>query len=249
VKPIVMVTRTIASSTISATGNHDVGWSTVSGVVPPNSSALGRRQLSAWWAEGKRVDVAVYEAILRTPTPSLDRGMSRLTQAANYSRLWLGSAAILAVTRGGRGRRAAVVGLASVAATSAVANLVVKPLGRRRRPDSSAAPADRRAPMPASSSFPSGHAASAFAFATGVGTVLPGDSIPIRALATVVAYSRVHTGVHYPADVIAGGFLGTTLAQLTTRALDRWLDPPVRDARGRVRPPRTHAGASTASLI
>jgi undecaprenyl-diphosphatase len=184
-----------------------------------------RRRPAAWWVDIQRVDVAVYDAIIHTATPSLDRRVSRLTQAADYSRLWLGSAAILAATRGGQGRRAAVVGLASVAATSAVANLVTKPLGRRRRPDASEAPAARRAPMPGSTSFPSGHAASAFAFATGVGCVLPCEAIPIRALAAVVAYSRVHTGVHYPADVIAGALLGTTLAQITARALERWSGP------------------------
>ena len=184
-----------------------------------NSLAPGGHQLSAWWVEAQRVDVAVYEAILRTPTPSLDRKMNRLTQAADYSRLWLGTAAMLAVTRGAPGRRAAVTGLASIAVSSAVANLLIKPLSRRGRPDSSDAPPDRRAPMPASTSFPSGHAASAFAFATGVGSVLPADSIPIRALSTVVAYSRVHTGVHYPADVVAGAFLGSTLAQITARVV------------------------------
>jgi membrane-associated phospholipid phosphatase len=182
-----------------------------------------RRQLSAWWVEAKRVDVAVYEAILRTPTPNLDTEMRRLTQAADYSRLWLGSAAILAATRGRQGRRAAVTGLASVGVTSAVANLAIKPLGRRSRPDPSGAPAGRRAPMPASSSFPSGHSASAFAFATGVGSILPVEAIPIRAVTTAVAYSRVHTGVHYPADIIAGAFLGSTLAQITSRVLNRWL--------------------------
>jgi membrane-associated phospholipid phosphatase len=194
----------------------------LSGVSATRPLASRRHQLSAWWVEAQRVDVAVYEAILHTPTPNLDRNMSRLTQAADYSRLWLGSAAILAATRGGRGRRAAVTGLASVAVTSAVANLVIKPLGRRPRPDPSQAPADRHAPMPASTSFPSGHSASAFAFATGVGSVLPLESIPIRALTTTVAYSRVHTGVHYPGDVVAGAFLGTTLAQITARGLDRW---------------------------
>ena len=50
--------------------------------------------------------------------------------------------------------------------------------------------ASRRARVPGSSSFPSGHAASAFAFATGVGSVLPVEAIPIRALASLVAYSR-----------------------------------------------------------
>jgi membrane-associated phospholipid phosphatase len=179
------------------------------------------RGARAWLIDAERVDVAVYAAIAETSTPCLDRHMSRLTQAADRSRLWLGSAAILAATRGQRGRRAALAGLASTLVTSAVVNLLLKPLGRRRRPDQSSLPAARRAPIPASTSFPSGHAASGFAFATGVGSVLAKDAIPIRALATAVAYSRVHTGLHYPADAIAGAFLGTTLAQLTVRALDR----------------------------
>jgi undecaprenyl-diphosphatase len=186
------------------------------------SRSRARPRLPAWFVDARRVDVAVYDAILHTATPSLDKYMRALTQAANYSRLWIGSAAILATTRRARARPAAATGLASVGVTSAVANLLVKPLGRRRRPDSSEAPAARRAPMPDSTSFPSGHSAAAFAFATGVGGVLPRDAIPIRALASVVAYSRVHTGVHYPADVIAGALLGSTLAQITTRALDHW---------------------------
>ena len=179
------------------------------------------RGAGAWLRDAERVDAAVYAAIAETSTPCLDRPLSRLTQAADRSRLWLGSAAILAATRGRRGRRAALMGLASTLVTSAAVNLLLKPLGSRRRPDQSNLAAARRAPMPASTSFPSGHSASAFAFATGVGSVLPRDAIPIRALATVVAYSRVHTGVHYPGDAIAGALLGTTLAQLTVRALDR----------------------------
>lgn len=147
--------------------------------------------------------------------------MSNL-KAADYSRLWLGSAAILAATRRARGRRAAVSGLASVATTSVVANLVIKPLGCRRRPDQRDVPVARQAPMPGSTSFPAGRSASALAFATGVGSVLPNDAIPIRPLAAVVGYSRVHTGLHYPADAIAGALLGTTFAQATARALDRW---------------------------
>jgi undecaprenyl-diphosphatase len=39
--------------------------------------------------------------------------------------------------------------------------------------------------------------------------------------AALVAYSRVHTGVHYPEDVLAGALIGTALAQLTTHALAR----------------------------
>ena len=190
--------------------------------VAHQPSTARRRRRPAWLTEAEGIDVAVYTAITQTSTPRLDERMRRLTRAADYSRLWLGSAAILAATRGARGRRAAATGLGSLAVTSAVVNLLIKPLSRRRRPDRRGVPAARKAPMPSSTSFPSGHAASAFAFATGVGSVLPREAIPIRALAAAVAYSRVHTGVHYPADAIGGALLGTALAQLTARGLDRW---------------------------
>jgi undecaprenyl-diphosphatase len=179
--------------------------------------------LARWLEDAERVDVALYAAIARTPTPALDHAMARLSHAADYSRLSLASAAVLAATGGGRGRRAAAGGLASVAVTAGLVNLAVKPLGRRRRPDRAVeqVPVARHVRMPSSTSFPSGHSAAAFAFATGVGQVLPPAAIPLRGLAALVAYSRVHTGVHYPGDVVAGALMGTVLAQLTTHALDR----------------------------
>ena len=149
--------------------------------------------------------------------------MTRLTRAADYSRLWLATAAIMATAGGQRGRRAASSGLASVGVTAAVVNLALKPLGGRRRPDRVAeqVPLARQTRMPVSTSFPSGHSATAFAFATGVGHVLPTASIPLQGLAALVAYSRIHTGVHYPGDVLAGALSGTILARLTAHALDR----------------------------
>ena len=176
-----------------------------------------------WLDDAERIDVAVYAAIAQTPTPTLDRAMSRLSDAANYSRLSIASAALLAATGGESGRRAAADGLASIAATSAFVNLLVKPLGRRQRPDRVAqeVPIARHVAMPRSSSFPSGHSAAAFAFATGVGRTMPHAAAPLRALAALVAYSRVHTGVHYPGDVAIGSLIGSSLAQLTTSALER----------------------------
>ena len=75
--------------------------------------------------------------------------------------------------------------------------------------------------MPTSRSFPSGHSAAAFAFATGVADISPAAAIPLRALAAVVAYSRVHTGVHFPGDVIAGALTGVTVGELTTQGIRR----------------------------
>jgi membrane-associated phospholipid phosphatase len=175
-----------------------------------------------WLLDAERIDRAVYAAIASTETPSLDRAMSRLARAADHSRLSLAAAAVLSVRGGPRGRRAATLGLSSVAVTSAVVNLAIKPLTRRRRPDPLVqdVPEARRVPVPTSRSFPSGHAAAAFAFATGVGRVLPREAVALRALAALVAYSRVHTGVHFPGDVVAGSLLGAALAQLTTQALE-----------------------------
>jgi membrane-associated phospholipid phosphatase len=149
--------------------------------------------------------------------------MARLSDAANYSRLSIASAALLALTGGPRGRRAATYGLASVTVTATAVNLAIKPLSRRRRPDrvGERVPIGRHVRMPLSTSFPSGHSAAAFAFATGVGQVMPGAAIPLRVLAALVAYSRVHTGVHYPGDVVAGWLMGAVFARLTTHAIDR----------------------------
>ena len=75
--------------------------------------------------------------------------------------------------------------------------------------------------MRLSRSFPSGHSAIAFALATGVGQVSPAPAVLLSALAAAVAYSRVHTGVHCPADALVGGLIGTALAQFTTHTLAR----------------------------
>jgi undecaprenyl-diphosphatase len=175
------------------------------------------------WDELSRLDVAVYEAIAATPTPAIDGSLRRLSRAANYSRLWLGSSALLTAFAGKRGRRAAENGLASVALTSAVVNLTLKPLGNRRRPDrhTGQVPIGRQVAMPRSTSWPSGHAASAFAFATGVGAAWPAAGVPLSVVASLVAYSRVHTGVHYPSDTIAGTVAGVALAPLAVAALER----------------------------
>ena len=181
------------------------------------------RRRPGWLEDLNRVDAAVYAAIAATPTPTLDTALRHLSDAADHSKLSMAAAAVLSVAGGSEGRRAAATGLASVGVTSAVVNLVLKPLAVRRRPDREAdeVPFARHVRMPSTSSWPSGHSAAAFAFATGVGHSLPAAGVPLRALATLVAYSRVHTGVHYPGDAVAGSVIGSALAQLAAAALDR----------------------------
>ena len=185
-----------------------------------------RSAVAAWLHELAEVDRAVYRAIASTPTPSLDEPLRRLSGLADNSKLWLGAAGALFVLGGRSGRRAAVTGLVAVGINSAIVNLPMKLASKRERPDreSAGVPAQRWVKMPTSTSFPSGHSASGFAFAGAVAGSMPGLAVPLRGLAAAVAYSRVHTGVHYPGDVVVGSLIGATIGEatsLTARALWR----------------------------
>jgi membrane-associated phospholipid phosphatase len=179
-----------------------------------------RRSAAAALRELAEVDRAVYRAIASTPTPTLDEPLRRLSGIANNSKLWLGIGGALFVFGGRTGRRAAVTGAVAVGVNSALVNLPMKFASGRARPDRDAAgvPEERHVPMPDSTSFPSGHSASGFAFAGAVAGSMPGLAVPLRGLAAVVAYSRVHTGVHYPGDVIVGSLVGATIGEATALA-------------------------------
>lgn len=62
-----------------------------------------------------------------------------------------------------------------------------------------------------SSSFPAGHAATAFAGALLLAFVMPRVAPYVLGFATLIAASRVYVGVHYPTDVLAGALLGAAV--------------------------------------
>lgn len=73
--------------------------------------------------------------------------------------------------------------------------------------------------MPTSSSFLSGHAASAVAFTTGAAHEAPAAALSLSVAVAAVAFSRVYTGVHYTGvhhtgDVPAGGVVALGAAAL-----------------------------------
>src|SRR6516165_11081680 len=184
-------------------------------------AAQGLRELGA-------VDRAVYAAVAATPTPSLDEPLRRLSNAANNSGLWFAIAAGLGVAGGRAGRRAAVRGTVAIGVTSALVNLAVKSAWSRQRPDRAGAgvPVWRNVRMPTSTSFPSGHAASGFAFAAAIGRDQPWLGLGLRFVAATVAYSRVHTGVHYPGDIVVGALIGEGTGQAVAGLMDRLMRAP-----------------------
>lgn len=171
-------------------------------------------------------DRAIMARISATDSPVLDQVMPRLSAAANHSVLWLGVAAALGATGSLAARRAALRGLAGVALASTASNVIAKGLTGRGRPDITVPAARRLTRGPRTTSFPSGHSASAAAFATGVALELPVLAAPVGLLAAAVGASRVVTGVHFPSDVAAGFAIGVAAAALTLRLQPRLPAPP-----------------------
>lgn len=164
------------------------------------------RRVSSW-------DRSVFRFVARHHWPGGDRILPRLSRGADHGVLWCGVAAGAAVLGGRPARRAAVRGLASLAVASVTVNTVAKRSVRRVRPVLDVVPVVRHpVRRPFTSSFPSGHAASAVAFTTGVALENRRWGLALVPLALSVCFSRVYTGVHYPGDVLGGALLGAGAA-------------------------------------
>ncbi|MYT30297.1 MULTISPECIES: bifunctional phosphatase PAP2/diacylglycerol kinase family protein [unclassified Streptomyces] len=190
------------------------------------------------------LDRWAFDRIANREWPGAQRVLPRLTRSADHGLLWFGVAAGAAALGGRPARRAALRGVASLALASATVNTLGKRSVRRARPLLDAVPIVRRlSRQPFTSSFPSGHAASAAAFATGVAFEDKWWGLAVAPLAVSVAFSRIYTGVHYPGDVLAGAALGVgaafavrgiapTRAQLAPPARPRAEAPALPGGRG-----------------
>lgn len=159
------------------------------------------------------LDLRVFEFAAGANWPGAERILPRLSKSANHGVLWFAVGGALAASGSPRARRAAVRGVASLALASATINTLGKRSVRRARPDLDPVPLVRRLKrQPFTTSFPSGHSASAAAFATGVALESRGLGALVAPVAFSVAASRVYTGAHFPADVLAGAALGAGAA-------------------------------------
>lgn len=146
--------------------------------------------------------------------PALDRLFYGASAVGDHGLIWL----ILGALRGLRSEHdwhAAVRAGIGVGAESAIVNLGVKSLFRRRRPAFEGL-RPRSLRQPRTSSFPSGHATSAFTAAA-----LLSEQDELRPLyyaaALVVAWSRVYVKIHHASDVVAGIAVGMALGSLGKR--------------------------------
>ena len=143
-----------------------------------------------------------------------DRVFYSASSLADHGQLWL----MLGALRGLRSKdgwhAATRLGI-GLAAESIIVNLGVKSLFRRRRPVHTV-PRPHFLRTPKTSSFPSGHATSAF---TSAGLLSDRDPLwPAYYLAAfIVAWSRVYVRIHHASDVIAGIGVGILLGRVFRR--------------------------------
>ena len=143
--------------------------------------------------------------------PAADRLFYGASELGDFSLVWL----IIGAMRGLRSERdwhaAARVG-GGLAIESVLVNVLIKSLFRRTRPPWEPERAIRLR-RPRTSSFPSGHATSAFSAA---GLLSEDDVLwPLYyAIAVIVASSRVYVRVHHASDVLVGAAIGVALGRI-----------------------------------
>ena len=174
------------------------------------------------------MDAALFTAINSAHVPVLDVVMAVASRAGYGASVWFALAVAAMFTP--RHRAAAARVCLALALTLFVNDRVVKPAVSRVRPSQVVAMGARvvELPAPVTPSFPSGHAASATAAALALARVWPSARLALAALATLIAFSRIYVGVHYPSDVVAGALLGATCAFIVLAGChpSTWSRPP-----------------------
>jgi undecaprenyl-diphosphatase len=161
-------------------------------------------------------DARVEQWVDEHRSPSLDALMYGLSAAADHGMLWHVVGAARAIAR--RDPRSAMRFGTALGIESGLTNGVVKSLFRRVRPQEhfehdDPLPFGMRRPI--TSSFPSGHAATAFMCAGILASRR--SAVAWFTLATLIACSRVYVRMHHASDVVAGAVLGLALAPLARR--------------------------------
>jgi diacylglycerol kinase family enzyme/membrane-associated phospholipid phosphatase len=195
------------------------------------------------------VDRAAVQRIAETDSRLIDVVMPRLSRLADHGLLWIAVAAGLRATGDRWAHRAAWRGLGGLAAASVVANVLGKSLADRDRPHAQIPRARQLPQAPRTTSFPSGHAANAAAFATGVALEKPSLAAPVIAAAAAVGASRVVTGVHYPSDVLAGFTIGVAAGAVTLHWWPRRPPVPAAAIRPRRGAPSAPRGEGLALVV
>jgi len=161
-------------------------------------------------------DLEYFNLINHTHNSILDKFMPLLSNAGEGGLIWIIFSLVLLATGRPATRKAALLMLVAVL-TSYLTGECFKHLFQRPRPFETIPDVDLLVRPIHTYSFPSEHAANAFAAGLVLMRKLPGLAWFFILLAITMAFSRVYVGVHYPFDVLAGSLLGLACAALVLK--------------------------------
>lgn len=161
-----------------------------------------------------QVNHGMHNAIFNVVMPAFSR-------AGNDGIIWIVFGVLLLLFGGRNMKRAALFMLFSLFVSFLLGEGLIKHLVQRPRPFMELTDVILLVNPPGSYSFPSGHAANAFAAGLVLGRKVPWLFWPVNLLAAIIAFSRVYVGVHYPLDVISGTVLGIVCAAVVLKMEDK----------------------------
>jgi undecaprenyl-diphosphatase len=161
-------------------------------------------------------DAALRNWVVQFHAPVVDSAMWLLSAVGYFGAIWAVMAIVMAAWVP-RLRPPAWQVLVALLLTQVVVDWGIKPLVARPRPFETIARSRVVGEYrPPTYSFPSGHAAFSFAAATVLAFGVPRLRVFWFALGTLIAFSRIYIGVHYPLDVAGGAIVGIAVGVLVT---------------------------------
>ena len=154
------------------------------------------------WLHGKHIKI-------------LDHIMPFITDADNWILPILLLIVILGFKGGKRGKITLSLLIISLSITDLICAQILKPFFERIRPSHIVIEGVNLLVSKGGKwSMPSNHASNMFSLAVILTYFYDRFKVPLFSLATLIAISRVYVGVHYPADVVVGAFIGYSISWL-----------------------------------
>ena len=170
----------------------------------------------------QNIDLLLFQLFnLTLANPLFDKLMPFVTQQQNWNLVYI----ILLVWRlwkGGRnGRVAFVLLIVTIICADQLSSNFIKSLVARPRPCHNLTMIRLLVDCGSGFSFPSSHAVNNFAAAAILSYFYKEFKVVLFSIASVVAFSRVYVGVHYPVDIIAGAIIGFFVANVLLFAYEK----------------------------
>ena len=160
----------------------------------------------------------------------LDAVMRVITSLGNAGIVWIAVSVLFLCMR--RYRKCGVLILAALLLCTLINTVIIKNLVQRPRPFDAMSELIILIKRPSGFSFPSGHASTSFACAWALMRIEKKLAAPALILASLIAFSRLYVGVHYPTDVIAGAIIGIICGIVVCWAYRRFFEGKLFDTKG-----------------